>query len=394
MVRFAIPNTRDMHIGDMRIALLSFIVSRQRGEQFIARIEDLDESNAIEGKDGEMQDILKKFAIEPDQLFYQSDSLGRHQQFAVSLSESGNAVASGEDTTQAKSTTYQLDTIKPNEAIVYHDTLKGDMTTTPDKLGSSTILHADGKPTQIFATACDDMMMGISMVIRDEEQIDSTSREIYIKRLLGYGADIEYAYLPTIVNGNSVTIKELLFDGFLPDAIINYLLSVGQNPPTEIFGLPDAMEWFSLEELSKESVEFDIDRLRYLNTQHIEMIDDRLLSTLFGFADAQIGKLAKIFLDEASTINELDSIIKTIFTPKECIGDDIERVSTIIQSSPMLSGFDEFEAYIVSQSGLDSHRVTQLLSRLIVGRDSSPRLADIYSHIDPYITEIARCSSC
>ena len=427
MLRFAPSPTSDMSIGDMRIALINYVVARRRGEQFVLRIEDMDKEHNIEGKDQEIQDILKKFAIEQDQLFYQSDNLGRHQQFAISLLESGGAFAcicmeqelaksseyphkcsggcaqnSTEILAEIKehNTPYVVRIKKPDEAIVFVDKIRGEIATEIDDF---VILRADGTPTSDLAVACDDMMSGISIVIRSEDHLSSTPRQIQIRDSLGYHGDMEYAHIPTILDesgeqmgGEMGTIRWMLQQGFLLDTIINYLLLIGNQTPQELFTLPDAMQWLELESICADQVRFDIEKLRSLNREHLSNMDEKSLSAIFGFADADIGRLLKLYLEEASTINELDTKIKALFAPKDCrteCGDEMRTIAEIIRDAPMISSFDDFKQHIITHSGLSEEMILEPLQRLMGGAGGKQKLADVYPLIEPYITEIARCES-
>ena len=216
---------------------------------------------------------------------------------------------------------------KPEQDIMTHDLIKGDIVSTPDEVDSFVILRTDGTPTYNFACACDDMLSGVNFIIRGEDHLSNTPKQKHIKTKLGYEEEIIYAHLPVILNregkkmgkqDDAFFVKWLFEEGFIPDAILNYLLLLLGNSkaPKEIFTLPEAIEWFNIEDISKSASEFDIDKLRFINRKHLEMIDDKKLSTLFGFADADIGKLAKLYLEEASTIKELESKIKTDILPK------------------------------------------------------------------------------
>jgi len=423
MLRSTFSPTNDMHINDMRIALINYIISRQKKEQFIARIEDTDKARNIEGKDQEILDLLKKFAIEQDQLFYQSDNLGRHQQFALSLIGQGKAFTCLCSPTELESDycsekclqhqetiavriksenlPYIIRIKKPEETITFTDKIKGIINTEPNEVGNFTILGADGNPTYDFASACDDMLTGISLVIRDEGHTHSTPRQIHIKHSLGYSADTEYAHLPSLLNptdkNDNITIKWMLSEGFLLDTIINFLLLVGNETPTEVFTLPEAIKWFTLENISKNPIQMDMDKLRYLNRKHLETMEDITLSRIFGFADADIGKLLKLHLQEASTINELDAKIKAIFSPKACQeewNDEMVAIATVIQQAPMINHFDDFAQHIMKETGLKEESLSTPLRLLMTGAHSGPELGAVYALTKPYITEIARYTSC
>jgi len=419
----------------MRVALISSIVSRQKAEPFIVRIEEPGRADSIQSKEQESLDLLKKFAIEPDQLFYQSDNLGRYQQFALSLLKQGKAFAcicteealkadkaaakrrnetyrysdrclhDQENITAriaAETLPYTIRIKKPEESIVFIDKIKGEIRTEAGEIDSFVILDTEGSPTRNFASACSEILTDISTVIRGEDHLTSTPREIHVKHALGYTAQTAYAHLPAIHTEETtadrdapVLIRELLAEGFLPDAIINYLLLAGNTPPTEHFVLPDTVAWFDFSGISEESVAFDKGTLHRLNRNHLEAMDDKKLSTLFGFADADIGKLLKLYLGEADTISVLDGRIKAIFAPKHCDGDaaaQMQALATLIYEAPMFDAFEDFIQYLITQSGIEQARLLTLLRLLITATPDGPRLEDIYPLIKPYITEIARCT--
>ena len=435
MLRFASSPTGELSLDTMRVALINYIISRQRAEQFIVRIEETDKADHTEGKDQETLDLLKKFAIEQDQLFYQRDNLGRHQQFALSLLKQGKAFAcictqeeieankahakahkeayqysdtclqDQENITAriaAEKLPYSIRINKPEEPITFIDEINGEIQTKPDEIDSFMILSAEGIPTYDFACACDDMLTDISTVIQGEDHLANTPRQIHIKHALGYTAQTAYAHLPILLNtedkqmriqDNTNSIRWLLEEGFLPDAIINYLLLVGNKVPTEVFTLPDAIAWFDLSSLSKSPTEFDIDTLRFLNRQHLGAMKDKALSRLFGFADADIGKLLKLYLKEVDTINALEKKIKAVFGAKRSEGawsKEMHTLSALIQEAPMLDDFDLFTHYLIDQSGLKDDQLLKPLRLLMTGAAQGPELSDIYPLIKPYITEIAR----
>ena len=436
MLRFAPSPTGDMHIGNLRVALMNYIVAKQRGDGFILRIEDTDKERNIEGKEKEIEEILKKFAIVADQTFYQSEALGRHQKLAVDLVEKGKAFIcictpeeleadrerakaqkrayrysgkcadmSREEIERVKSENipFVIRIKKPQRDISFHDEIKGEITMKPDDIDSFVILRADGTPTYNFACACDDMTMGIDFVIRGEDHLSNTPKQIHIRESLGYDSEIKYAHLPIILNedgkkmskrDDASSVKWLLEQGFLPDAIINYLLLLGNKTPTEVFNLPEAIEWFDITAISKSPAKFDLNMLRHLNREHLSRMDDKELSKIFGFADAQIGKLAKLYLEEASTISELDSKIKAIFAPKECSGEwgeEMKKIASIIPNAPITKDFNEFKNYIIQETGLKGKRLFKPLRVLMSGAEHGPELSDLYPLISSYITEVAKC---
>ncbi|NPA28226.1 MAG: glutamate--tRNA ligase [Epsilonproteobacteria bacterium] len=438
MLRFAPSPTGDLHIGNLRVALINYILSRQKDEDFIIRIEDTDESRNIEGKDKEIIEILKKFAIDTSNIIYQSQNLNIHQTLALQLLKEKKAFAcfcdedelqeqrerakrekrayrysgrclelSNEEISKLKeqNKSFTIRVKKPSSAIIFNDLIKGEIKREPNDIDSFVILRANGKPTYNFACAVDDMSMDISLVVRGEDHLSNTPKQIHIQNLLGFNKKIEYAHLPIILNKDgkkmskrdkASSVKWLLEEGFLPDAIINYLLSLGYNPPKEIFYLPDAIKWFDISKISKSPAKFDIDQLRYLNRQHLKLMDSKELSKIFGFADKDIGELLKIYLEEASTIKELEEKLKAIFSKKECNnnwGESMKKLASIIKEAPMIDDFNEFKRYLMKKSNLKGKEFFKPLRLLLTGSEHGPELKEIYPKIKPYLLEVAQCQS-
>ena len=434
MLRFAPSPTGDMHIENLRVAIFNYMVAKQKDVNFIVRIEDTDKEKNIIGKDTEIMDILEKFALPHDSVSHQSENLHIHQTLAIRLLEekkafvctctpeqldaekkeakqnkveysySGRCTLVGADELRKlkeEKTPFVVRARLPHEPVMTHDLLKGDIQTAPNEVDSFVILKADGTPTYNFACACDDMISGVSLIIRSEKHLSNTPKQEHIKRLLGYEQETEYAHLPAILNqegekmnmlDEASSVKWLFEQGFIPDAIANYLILLGNTTPTEIFTMPDALEWFDLNKLSKSPAKFDIDKLRSINRKHLEMMDDKRLSTLFGFADEDIGKLAKLYLEEASTINELEAKIKQIFSPKDFEGEwgaQMQTMEEIIQNAPMIDDFNDFKAHILKESGLDGEDFFTPLRLILTGAEHGPELSQIYPLIKPYLLEVA-----
>ena len=419
MLRFAPSPTGDIDISDLRVAILNYLVSQQKDEQFLIRIEDTNKKLNIEGKDTEIMMILEKFALKHNSVFHQSEHKNLYQTLALQLlkekkafvckctnEESEIDLCSGgcedlkpEEYRRLKESKekFVIRLKKPNADISYDDVIKGSITTTADEIDSFVIVQTDGTPTYNFACAADDMMSNISYIIRDEKHLSNTARQIHIKNLLSYDNETTYAHIPTVLSDSEEeipSVKSLFEQGFIPDAILNYLLLLGnEKTPKEIFTLPDAIEWFDLEKISTSEVKFEMDKLHFINREHIKMLDDRKLSTIFGFADVEIGKLAKLYLEECSTTNELQEKIHTIFSPKEFSGElekEMTIMSKIIANAPYFETFDELEKYLLTQSGLlKEENFSKALRYLLTGAGDGPELSKIYPFIKSYILEVA-----
>jgi len=225
MLRFAPSPTGDMHIGNLRVAIFNYIVAKQRNERFIVRIEDTDKERNIEGKDREILEILNLFGLKYDEVYYQSHNLTIHQHMAIKMLEERKAFAcfcspeeleaEREAAKEAKRAyrysgkcellsdkevlenekPFTVRLKKPRNPIEFDDVIKGRLSFAPDDIDSFVIMRADKTPTYNFACAIDDMIHDISLVIRGEDHVSNTPKQIHIRNLLGYDKEIGYAHL-------------------------------------------------------------------------------------------------------------------------------------------------------------------------------------------------------
>ena len=432
MLRFAPSPTGDMHIGNLRVALFNYILSVQKNEDLIIRIEDTDKERNIEGKDKEIIGLLDLFGIKYKDVTYQSANLKYHRAMGVQLLHERIAfncfcapetLEAKRDQAKSDRKAYRYDdaclfltpeqTIdnecpftvrlrKPSVDVSFTDAIKGEMRFSPEDIDSFIILRADKNPTYNFACAIDDMIADISMVIRGEDHVSNTPKQIAVRAALNYTKEIEYAHLPIILNesgkkmskrDDASSVKWLLEEGFLPSAIINYLILIGNKPPQEIFTLEEALSWFDLSRISKAPAKFDIDKLRFINKKHLQNLDDVELSRYVGFADKDIGKLAKIYLDEASTTKELRTKISAIFSEKsipEEFSEPATKMKEVLQNAPFFEEFDAFKTHIMQESGLKGKNFFKPLRLLLSGAEHGPDLAEIYPLIKNYMSEIVK----
>ncbi len=432
MLRFAPSPTGDMHIGNLRVAIFNYIVAKQRGEELVIRIEDTDKERNIEGKDAEIIALLDLFGIQYKDVLYQSKNFRFHQAMAVDLlhkKKAFNCFCSPEEldakreAAKAAKKAYRYDgtcealpaeevidnpkpfTVrikKPQSAISFTDVVKGELSFAPEDVDSFIILREDKTPTYNFACAVDDMLSDISMVIRGEDHLSNTPKQIHIRRSLGYEKEIEYAHLPIILNAegkkmskrdNASSVKWLLEEGFLPEAIANYLILIGNKTPQEVFTLDEAVEWFSLESISKSPAKFDLDMLRHINREHLKRLDEKELSRYVGFADADIGKLAKLYLEEASTTKELKEKIAPVFAPKQIpeeFAEEAAVLKSLITKAPYFEQYEEFKNHLMQESGLKGKKFFKPLRILLTGAQHGPDVEEIYNAIKNYIKEVVK----
>jgi len=422
LLRFAPSPNGDMHIGDLRVAIFNYIMSKQLNEGLIVRIEDIDKEKNIEGKDKKILETLSLFSIDYERAVHQSDSLKYHQKMVMQLLAKKKAFSCfcGEakldelkEEARAKGEAFRYDgfcatlsdetilntnspfTIRikePEENIKFTDLLKGNFDYAPCDVDSFVILNHDKTPTYNYACAVDDMILDISTVIRDEKHILNTPKQIHVRKALGYDKEVNYIHLSSMTN-DGISVQSLIDDGFLPSAIANYLVLLGSKTPSEIFSLEEAIEWFDIKNISKENLEFDIEKLKLINKKHLETFDEMRLSKILGFADTDIGKLAKIFLEEVSTLKELKEKLNLIFAPKiTCEGfeEEFVEIKLCLQEAPFYDDFEEFEKYIMEKTSLSGEKLNKPLEYVLTGRNNAIDISKVYPLIKNYIGEIVK----
>jgi glutamyl-tRNA synthetase len=411
MLRFAPSPTGDMHIDNLRVALFNYICSVQREEPLLIRIEDSDKENNIPGKEKEIFEILALFGIEYQEQQFQSNNVRFHRAMALQLLQDKKAFNCfcSPETPETKRydgscehlraeevidnpLPFTIRLKKPTHPITVTDIIKGESTFKPDEIDSFILMNAEKYPTYNFACAVDDMLCDVSLIIRGENHLSDTPKQIAIHEALGYTKKVKYAHLPIMLEG-SVSIKWLLEEGFLPEAISNYLILLGNKTPCEIFSLQEAIKWFDLQSLSKDPIHFDIEKLRAINREHLRGLDPKELSRYVGFADEEIGNLAKLFLEEASTLKELRVKVGAIFAPKnvpDAYKEGFECLRDLTLKAPHFDDYESYQNYLIDQSGLQGENFLKPLRLLIIGAENGPELADLYTYVKNYLKEVVK----
>jgi glutamyl-tRNA synthetase len=433
LLRFAPSPTGDMHIGNLRVALFNYIVSKQKNENLIIRIEDTDKKRNIEGKDKEILELLNLFSIEYSQVIHQSNNLKYHSKFAMQLLIEKKAFNCfcGEDILEKEKdeakqnkkpyrysgfcenlsdevsisceAPFTVRLKKPTQNIEFKDMIKGDFEYKPFDIDSFVILRHDKTATYNFACAIDDMLSDITTVIRGEDHLSNTPKQIHIRNSIGYDKQINYVHLPVILNkdtGKKMSkrdeasgVRWLIDEGFLPIAIANYLVLLGYNPPKEIFTIEEAIQWFDISKVSKSPAKFDIDKLNFINKAHIQDMDNLRLSKILGYSDEDIGALGKVYLEECYTIKQIKEKIDAIFRTKTTLTDFEEQFETLkacVIDAPYIEDFNQFKKYITENTQLKGKNLFMPLRYALTNTTNGPNLSDIYPLIRNYLGEIIK----
>lgn len=424
MLRFAPSPTGDMHIGNMRVAIFNYIVSKQLQEEFVLRVEDTDRERNIEGKEEKILELLELFSIKYSKKYIQSQSLPLHKKISLMLLERGDAfrcyctkeeIEEKKEKCKSGGVAYRYDgkcsnieehknlphvvrIREPKEGIEFDDLIKGRCSFESHSIDSFVILRANGTPTYNFACAIDDFVSGISLVIRGEDHLSNTPKQLHIRGFLEQvlekdSGDIKFAHLPIILNSegkkmskrdSASSILWLLDEGFLPSAITNYLISIGNRVKKEIFTQDETLEWFSLNNISKSPAKFDLDFLRYINREHIKRLGNRELLEL-GIKNEHL-KVARFFAPLSSTIKELKSQIEPIFTkkiPPKGLVDEYFKIEEITlrlirESDECLRDYESFKQRISVESGLKGKKLFLPLRVMLTNSEHGEELRSLY----------------
>jgi glutamyl-tRNA synthetase len=388
-----------MNINDLRTALLNYIVAKQRDENFAVIIDD---------EDKESVELLTLFGVEYSQIINKSQNARFHAAMALQLlheKKAFNCFCSKEwiekkqkEAEQANQPYMYDDACRnlPAELVIDNENPFVVRIKRPENetlFDSFVILNQDKTSTPDFATAIDDMLNDISFVVTDEESRTASLKQEYIRQELGYEKKIEYRYTPAMRGDSIPTIKSLLMEGFLPETILNYLVSTVITDDKGIFKLEDSIKWFDADKLSKTAQEFNKERLKEINREHLQEMPDKELSRYVGFADADIGALAKLYLDRVSTTKELKEKIKPIFEARDIpapLRKKYKQLIAVLKEEPYFENFDAFVDNIKAKTGLEEEDLNGVLQILLTNSQDAPKLADVYEHLKNYIGEIIK----
>jgi len=348
--RVAPSPTGIAHVGTLYISLFNYAFAKQNGGQFIVRSEDTDRSRFVEGAEQLVLDAIKWAGIEPDEdvtkggpygSYRQSERLEIYQKYAQQLIDNGQAYycfATPDELREMREKQqaaglppkydgryrdYPLDQafkrVKAGEPYVvrmrvpdgetaWNDLIRGEVKINHQQIDDQVIIKSDGYPTYHLAVVVDDHLMKISHVIRGEEWISSTPKHILLYKMFGWDLP-EFAHMPLLRNPdksklskrkNDVSIVSYQKKGYLPEALLNFLMLLGWSHPDnkEIISLAEFIEVFSFERMQKTGPVFDIEKLNWMNGKYIreEFSNEELINRLRPFipADFPEDKITKI----------------------------------------------------------------------------------------------------
>jgi glutamyl-tRNA synthetase len=437
--RFAPSPTGFIHLGNIRSALYPWAFARSTGGDFILRIEDTDLDRSNQASVDVIIEGMRWLGLDYDEgPFYQMQRMDRYKAVLAELQAAGHVYpcymsmaeldALREQQMADKQKPRYDGTWRPEAgkalppvpvgvqpvlrfknpqggAVVWDDKVKGRIEISNDELDDLVIARPDGTPTYNFCVVVDDMDMAITHVIRGDDHVNNTPRQINIFRALGKDVPV-YAHLPTVLNeqgekmskrSGAKAVTQYAVEGYLPDAMVNYLARLGwSHGDDEIFSREQFLQWFNLDHLGKSAAQFDEAKLRWVNAQHIKATaDDKLAELLVPFLLQQgvsmdatrVTKACGLFKDRCSTLVELAGWITLIDKGAEASAEDIAtHVTPAVQpalaslakalsncewSKPAIAAVIKL---VLTEAGLKMPQLAMPVRVLLLGTPQTPSL--------------------
>ena len=350
--RFAPSPTGFIHLGNIRSALYPWAFARATGGVFVLRIEDTDLERSSQAAVDVIIEGMKWLGLDHDEgPFYQMQRMDRYKAVLAEMVAGGHVYpcymsmaeldALRERQMVNKEKPRYDGTWRPEPGkvlppvpegvkpvlrfknpqggvVAWDDKVKGLIEIRNDELDDLVIARPDGTSTYNFCVVVDDIDMAITHVIRGDDHVNNTPRQINIFKALGKEPPV-YAHLPTVLNeqgekmskrNGAKPVTQYRDEGYLPDAMVNYLARLGwSHGDDEIFSRAQFLEWFNLDHLGRSAAQFDEAKLRWVNAQHMKAMDDGALSTLVAeqlakrgiAADERLPRICGLFKDRCDT---------------------------------------------------------------------------------------------
>jgi len=391
--RFAPSPTGFIHLGNIRSALYPWAFARANGGDFILRIEDTDVERSTQASVDVILEGMAWLQLTHDEgPFYQMQRMERYKEVLAQLQASGHVYpcymgmeeldALRERQMAAKEKPRYDGTWRPEPGKVlpaipegvkpvlrfktpkdgvvgWDDKCKGRIEFQNSELDDLVIARPDGTPTYNFCVCVDDMDMRITHVIRGDDHVNNTPRQIHIFEALGTPTPV-FAHLPTVLNeqgekmskrNGAKAVTQYRDEGYLPDAMVNYLARLGwSHGDDEIFTRAQFLEWFNLDHLGRSAGQFDEAKLRWVNAQHMKAMGDAQLAGLVkpfvvkagvdgGQLDDRLPRICALFKDRCDTLVDLATWIRLFYVDAiEHNADDLAQHVTPA-AAPLLDAF-------------------------------------------------------
>jgi glutamyl-tRNA synthetase len=438
--RFAPSPTGYLHIGGARTALFSWAYARRHGGEFVLRIEDTDLERSTETSTQAILASMEWLGLGWEEgPFYQMQRLERYRAIADDLIRAGHAYYcyASKDELDAMREAQRMRGEKPRYdgrwrpenvvgkkpptgvdpvvrfktplegEVTFNDLVKGPITVANTELDDLVILRADGVPTYNFGVVVDDLDMRITHVIRGDDHVNNTPRQVNIFRALGVDLP-HFAHVPMILGADgerlskrhgAVSVTQYRDEGYLPEALNNYLARLGwSHGDEEVFSLAQFVEWFDLEHISRSAAQFNPEKLAWLNQQYLKQADDSRLAALVlpslarrgipvADDDPRLPAVMALVKERSSTVEQIADQAVYFFhciEPSDALKQQHYTAEALPAIEELMQSFETLEwsrAAIgeavkrqVQRSGLKTPKVMMPLRVMVTGEAQTPSL--------------------
>jgi len=328
ITRFAPSPTGNLHSGTYRTAIFSYLFAKKNNGTFVLRVEDTDKERSKEEYEDNILESLNWLGLKHDVFVRQSDNNKRHQEILEKMIAEGHAYISKEEAKDGSGTIKEIVRFKnPNIDVSFKDEIKGEVTMNTTDLGDFVIAKNIHEPLFHLAVVVDDFDEGVTHIIRGEDHVSNTPRQILIQRAIGAPTP-HYAHLPLVLGVDkqklskrkgALAMTEYKKLGYLPEAILNMVSMVGWNPGTEqeLFTKEELIFTFELAKVQKSPAVFNPEKLNWYNREYIKKLsqDEQkdyvkkfLPERLQGISETLFDKLVPLVIERINYFGEINTM--------------------------------------------------------------------------------------
>ena len=375
-VRFAPSPTGYLHIGSARTALFNWLYARHNGGKFILRIEDTDRERSKSEYLDEILGSLKWLFMDRDEeLTFQSKRFDIYRKFAEELVRQNVAYMEGPAI---------IFKVEKDKKISFEDMIHGTIEVSTNEIKDQVLMKSDGTPTYNFACVIDDAMMKITHIIRGDDHISNTPKQVMFYEAMCLPLP-KFAHIPLILSKDggrmskrhgATSIFEYKNMGFLPEALVNYLALMGWAPGNdrEILPVEEIVKLFDVKDVNKTGATFDMDKLMWINSQYIKDMDiDKLLPKTIAylqdkkviddrFDEKQWSEIVKAYKERTRTLEDLVSVYKIFFA--DALEYDEKAVEKYLKKANSKDIISKCAAVIKGLGAYDKHAIEEAYRKL------------------------------
>jgi len=370
-VRFAPSPTGFLHLGSARTALFNWLYARHTGGKLILRIEDTDkERSKKEFLDEILEDLLWLGMDWDEGPIFQSERTELYKKYADTILKQGLAYKEGDAV---------IFKVPEGKSIKINDIVHSEIRFNTDEIKDQVLIKSDGRPAYNFACVIDDNDMGITHIIRGDDHISNTPKQLLFYEALGFPVP-QFAHMPLMMGKDGaklskrhggVSVSEYKKDGYLPEALSNYLLLLGWSPGEgkEITALKDAVKKFDIKDLGDVQVRFDVDKLRWINAEHIKNKNTKDLAQLLKPALKGRSEVENVYLEKVidlyktrfRTLNEFTSLAAAFFTDDFPMDEEArKKLDKHLKDDKTKKALTEFAAELEKLKSFDKENIEKI----------------------------------